>query len=345
MVRPLPIANPPNPWAKTAVEWIGEAPNETLHFYEERAKSIVNRIDSPDLGMWWSVNPYRGCFHACAYCYARPSHQYWGFGAGTDFDRRIVVKINAPELLREAFAKPSWQGESITFSGNTDCYQPAEASFQLTRRLLEVCLEHRNPVHVITKGALVRRDVDLLAKLAREARASVTLSIPFADDAMARALEPYASAPSARFATMRLLADAGIETTLNVAPVIPGLSDDAIPELLQRGAEAGAKSAALIALRLPAEVLPVFTERLAAAYPTRASKVEHAIRQMRGGKMNDAAFGERMTGHGPRWDVVRRLFEVHCARLGLRTGEVDSRKGDANAPKTFRRPKAQQELF
>ncbi len=345
MVRALPIANPPNPWAKTTVEWVGEPPVDALQFFEERAKTIVNRVDSPDLGRWWNVNPYRGCIHGCAYCYARPTHQYWGFGAGTDFDRKIIVKINAPDLLREAFAKSSWGGDAITFSGNTDCYQPAEASFGITRKLLEVCLAHCNPVHVITKGALIRRDVDLLSKLARRARASVTMSIPFADDDMARAIEPYASSPTARFATMRMLADAGIEMHLNIAPVIPGLSDDAVPELLERGAAAGATRAALIALRLPAEVLPVFMERLTAAYPARVNKVEHAIRQMRGGKMNDSQFGERMIGHGPRWDVVRRLFEVQCARLGLHTGEFTARVDDPNMPKTFRRPKAQQELF
>lgn len=326
------------------MEWLGEPPNAPLHVYEERAKSIVNEIESPDVGMTWSVNPYRGCQHACAYCYARPSHQYWGFGAGTDFDRNIVVKVNAAELLRAQFDKKSWRGESITFSGNTDCYQPLEASYRLTRACLEVCLDYRNPAHVITKSALVRRDVALLAELGRRARVGVTVSIPFADDAMGRAIEPLASACSNRFDTIRLLADAGIATSVNVAPIIPGLNDTQIVEVLERAKEAGAQRAAMILLRLPKEVLPVFVERLDAAFPQRAGKVKRAILDMRGGKMNDADFGARMEGKGPRWDAVATLFELHARRLGLATwgaGRPDTRE---ETP-TFRRPSAQRELF
>lgn len=326
------------------MEWLGEPPNAPLHVYEERAKSIVNEIESPDVGMMWSVNPYRGCQHACAYCYARPSHQYWGFGAGTDFDRNIVVKVNAADLLRAQFDKKSWKGESITFSGNTDCYQPLEASYRLTRACLEVCLDYRNPAHVITKSALVRRDVALLAELGRTARVGVTVSIPFADDAMGRAIEPLASACSSRFDTIRLLADAGIATSVNVAPIIPGLNDTQIVEVLERAKEAGAQRAAMILLRLPKEVLPVFVERLDAAFPQRAGKVKRAILDMRGGKMNDADFGARMEGRGPRWDAVATLFELHARRLGLATwgaGRPDTREETS----TFRRPSAQRELF
>ena len=346
MPRALPIANPPNPWASTEVDWLGEPPDARLHVFEERAKSILSENDSPDVGMKWSVNPYRGCFHACAYCYARPSHQYLGFGAGTDFDRNLVVKVNAPELLREAMMKKGWRGESITFSGNTDCYQPLEAAYRITRRCLEVCLELRNPAHVITKGALVRRDVDLLVALTKEARVGVTMSIPFADDAMGRAIEPYASACSARFETMRILSEAGIPTSLNIAPVIPGLNDADVPELLERAKVAGARSAAVLPVRLAAEVLPVFMERLAAAFPTRVSKVTHGIQQIRGGKLNASGFGARMTGIGPRWDAIHSLFVAHCRRLGLRSWEADEGVGEvAEEPSTFRRPQAQQELF
>jgi DNA repair photolyase len=343
-VRPLPLSNPPNPWSSTTVEWLGEPPNAPLHVYEERAKTIVNEIESPDVGMTWSLNPYRGCQHACAYCYARPSHQYWGFGAGTDFDRNIVVKVNAAELLREQFDRRSWKGESITFSGNTDCYQPLEASYRLTRACLEVCLDYRNPAHIITKSALVRRDIALLADLSRKARLGVTISIPFADDAMGRAIEPLASACSNRFETIRLLASTGIPVSVNVAPIIPGLNDTQIAEILERAKAAGADRAAMILVRLPKEVLPVFLERLEEAFPLRAAKVKRAILDMRGGKMNDADFGARMEGKGPRWDAISTMFELTARRLGLATwgsGRDDSREEAA----TFRRPSAQRELF
>ncbi|MEZ4294226.1 MAG: PA0069 family radical SAM protein [Polyangiaceae bacterium] len=340
----LPLSNPPNPWSSTTVEWLGEPPNAPLHVYEEQAKSIVNEIDSPDIGMSWSLNPYRGCQHACAYCYARPSHQYWGFGAGTDFDRNIVAKVNAAALLREAFERRSWKGESVTFSGNTDCYQPLEASYHLTRACLSVCLDYRNPAHVITKSALVRRDIDVLAKLHQQARAGVTLSIPFADDAMGRAIEPLASSCTNRFETLRRLSAAGIPVSVNVAPIIPGLNDTQVVEILERAKEAGATRAGMILLRLPKEVLPVFLERLEAAYPQRAGKVKRAILDMRGGKMNTADFGARMEGQGPRWAAVSNLFELTARRLGLEThgsGRDDTREQAT----TFRRPRAQQELF
>lgn len=348
VVRPLPIANPPNPWSSTRVEWIGEPPEARLHVFEERSKSILNHVTSPDVGMKWSLNPYRGCMHGCAYCYARPSHQYWGFGAGSDFDRKIIVRINAPELLREAFEKKSWVGESITFSGNTDCYQPIEASYELTKKCLEICLEYGNPLHVITKSALIRRDVALFEKLVGDARASVTLSIPFAHDEMARKIEPYASTPSARVETVRVLANAGVDVYCNVAPVIPGLNDVDVVEILERVKEAGAIGAAVLPVRLPAEVLPVFLERLTAAYPDRLEKVRHAIQQIRTGRMNASEFGERMRGLGPRWDAIRRLFETHRRRLGLDTWEADDEgasRDREDEPTTFKRRKAQQELF
>ncbi len=339
-MRPLPLANPPNPWARTEVEWLDGPPDAGLEIYEEQAKSIVAENDSPDIGFRYSVNPYRGCTHACAYCYARPSHQYWGFGAGTDFDRKIVVKTNAPELLRQTFEKRSWQGEPLMFSGDTDCYQPLEASYELTLRCLEVCVEYRNPAWLITKSALIRRDLGILATLANVAEVGVAISIPFADASMARAIEPYASAPDARFETIRRLSDAGIRVGVNVAPVIPGLSDDQIPEILERAREAGACRATLLALRLPREVLPVFEERLAAAFPARVGKVTRAIQELRGGAMNESEFGARMRGRGPRWAMIERLFSTTSKRLGL-----DSTEGPGETRRSFRRPSAQQSLF
>jgi len=216
------ISNPPNPWHSAYREWIDAPPPEAqLEIYEEQAKTVLSENDSPDVGFRFSLNPYRGCFHACAYCYARPTHQYWDFGAGTDFERKIIVKTNAPEKLREAFMKKSWQGELVVFSGNTDCYQPLEVPYTLTRRCLEVCREFRNPVGLITKSALIRRDIDVLAALARDARAVVHMSIAFADDAMARKIEPNAPSPSTRFAAIRALTDAGIPVGVGIAPIIP----------------------------------------------------------------------------------------------------------------------------
>ncbi|MBK8253061.1 MAG: PA0069 family radical SAM protein [Polyangiaceae bacterium] len=343
-MRPIPVSNPPNPWAKATVEWLGEPPNAPLCVFEEHAKSIVNEVESPDVGMMWSLNPYRGCQHACAYCYARPTHQYWGFGAGTDFDRNIVVKVNAAALLRETFEKKSWQGQAISFSGNTDCYQPLEASYELTRACLKVCFEYQNPVGVITKSALIRRDIELLAALHKRARVGVTLSIPFADDGMGRAIEPLASACSNRFETIRRLVDAGIPTGVNVAPMIPGLNDTQMVEVLERAKEAGAHRAGMILLRLPKEVLPVFVERLDVAFPERAGKVKKAILEMRGGKMNEGEFGSRMEGKGPRWEVISNLFDLTVKRLGFETRGAGSDSA-VEAAATFERPRAQQELF
>jgi DNA repair photolyase len=355
-----PVSNPPNPWLSEHVELLGEAPPAELLVYEETARSIIATNDSPDIGFRCSVNPYRGCFHACAYCYARPTHQYLGWGAGTDFDRRIVVKRNAVELLRAAFLRPSWTGELLAFSGVTDCYQPLEASYRLTRGCLEVCREHRNPVAIITKSALVRRDAALLAELAACASASVHVSIPFADEAQARAIEPFASSVAMRLQAVRALADAGVPVGVLLAPVIPGLTDSQIPEILQRAREAGASSAGRVLLRLPAEVEDVFVARLREALPLRADKVLHAVQELRGGAgLYDSRFGARMRGTGPRWAAIDAVFLAQCRRLGLRvSGGMDGEHGPA-APRqraaderrraadrsTFRRPGETDRLF
>ncbi len=323
---PRRVSNPPNPWASAHVEWLGEPPPVALEVFEEEAHSIVATNDSPDVGFDFSVNPYRGCQHACAYCYARPTHQYLDLGAGTDFDSKIVVKRNAPELLRQELAARRWSRgrATIAFSGVTDCYQPLEASYELTRRCLEVCHEFRHPIAVITKGALVRRDAALLARMARRGGAHVSVSIPFASDEDARKIEPLASSASTRFETVRRLAEAGVEVGVALAPLIPGLNDFQMPEILARAREAGARSAFLVLLRLPAEVAPVFEERLRACYPERAEKVLGALREMRGGTLYRSGFGTRMRGEGPRWEAIRQLFHLQCRRLGL---EQDERRG------------------
>lgn len=316
---PRRVSNPPNPWASAHVEWLEEPPPVALEVYEEDARTLVVANDSPDVGFDFGVNPYRGCQHACAYCYARPTHQYLGFGAGTDFDVRIVAKRNAPALLRRELGAARWaRGRApLAFSGVTDCYQPLEASYALTRRCLEVCDAFRHPVVVITKSALVRRDAELLAAMSRRGGAHVTLSIPFADDGDARRIEPFASAVSVRFETLRRLAEAGVPVGVAIAPLIPGLNEHQVPEILARARAAGATSAFLTLLRLPAEVAPVFEERLRAAFPGRATKVLNALREMHGGALHRSRFGERMRGEGPRWELVQQLFRLHCQRLGL----------------------------
>ena len=338
---PRPVSNPPNPWQSVHAEYLGEPPAAELEVFEEEARSIIAENESPDVGFRYSVNPYRGCFHACSYCYARPTHQYLGWGAGTDFDRKIVAKVNAPELLRRELTRKSWKGDTIVFSGVTDCYQPTEAVYGLTRRCLEICRDFRNPVGIVTKGALVRRDIDVLSLLALEAQVTVYVSVPFADDRTARAIEPNVATPAQRIETIALLAAAGIRTGVAVAPVIPGLNDSDIPKILARAREAGAVKAFITLLRLPAETRLVFEERLAQAFPDRAARVFSNLEQTRGGKRNDSRFGARMGGVGPRWQAIERLFAVECRRLELNRDE-DARPHTS----TFRRPTpAQKGLF
>jgi DNA repair photolyase len=355
-----PVANPPNPWSSTEVEYLEGAPEARLEVFEDHTRTILATNDSPDLGFRWSVNPYRGCFHGCAYCYARPSHEYLSFGAGTDFERKIVVKPQAPALLREALDRPSWKGEVIVFSGVTDCYQPLEASYRLTRGCLEVCAEYRNPVGIITKAPLVERDIDVLTELARVAHATIHVSVPLWDRDKARAMEPYVATPQRRMRTVERLAAAGLEVGVNVCPMIPGLGDEDIPAILRAARDAGAVRASCGFLRLPGSVKEVFEQRLREALPLRAEKVMARIREARGGKVNDARFGVRQQGEGVYADQVRALFESTAKRLGLRgVDDADPRPGSeregegaAEGKPTFEttfqrpeKPKRQLELF
>ena len=256
------IENPPNPWLLHSVEWLGEPPEANLEVFEEtETRSIIAHNDSPDVSFDYSVNCYRGCIHGCTYCFSRPTHEYLGYGAGTDFERKIVVKVRAPELLRRELLKPSWKGDEIVFSFTSDPYLPLEGNYKLTRHCLEVCAEFRNPVGIVTKSALIRRDIDVLQELNREARIGVFFTIPFTDREAARAVEPFAPLPEARFHAMAALAAAGIPVGIGIAPVIPGLTSD-IPELLKRAKEAGATRAFVNMLRLPGSVAPYFQQRL-----------------------------------------------------------------------------------
>jgi DNA repair photolyase len=309
------IWNPPNPYLSEHRELLEPAEAE-LEVWEDSSRSILSRNDSPDIHFTWSVNPYRGCFHACAYCYARTTHEYLGLGAGTDFERKLLVKPRAPELLRERLAKPSWKGELIVFSGATDAYQPLEAAWRLTRRCLEVCEEAGNPVSVITKSALVARDADVLGRLAARGLATVAVSIPFLGSALSKAVEPGAPAPARRFDTVRRLAAAGIPVGVAVAPLIPGLNDTDVPGILRRAREAGASSAFRIPLRLPGSVRQVFLRRLEEKLPERARKVENRVRETRGGSLNESGFGKRFRGEGEYWSAVDSLWESEVRRLG-----------------------------
>jgi DNA repair photolyase len=334
------VANPPNPYHSTIVEWTEEPPEAELEIYEEtETRSIITRNQSPDVGFEYSVNPYRGCTHACTYCFARPYHEYLGFGAGTDFERKIVVKVRAPEILRRELMRPNWQGAPLAFSFTSDPYLPLENHYRLTMQCLEVCLEFRQPVEIVTKSALVRRDVELLVELSRQASCGVYFSIPFADDETARALEPFAPSPSARFRAMRELAEAGISVSIGLAPMIPGLNDSDIPQLLKQAHEAGARAAWMTMLRLPGSVAPYFVERLRERLPLKAERVLNHIREERGGGLNSADFGARMKGTSEQWKMIEQLFRLYCRRLGF------NRENSQPTENTFRRPSLQPTLF
>lgn len=315
-----PVDNPLNPYLSQHAEWLEEPPVARVEIYEERSGSILSKNTSPDLPYTWSVNPYRGCQHACAYCYARRTHEYLGLGAGTDFDTKLIVKPDAPDLLQRALTRRSWKGESVHFSGVTDCYQPIEAAYGITRQCLEVCLELSNPACVVTKGFLVVRDAELLAALDRAAEAHVGISIPFADEAACKLLEPQAPPPRRRFEAIRQLRAAGVPVGVIVAPVIPGLTDSQVPRILEQAASAGAQWAGFSALRLPGNVAEVFIRRLQEAMPARAGRVLRRLRDIRGGRLNSSRFGERMRGSGPYWESIARLFHVSRERFGLGRG-------------------------
>jgi DNA repair photolyase len=263
------------------------------------------------------VNPYRGCAHGCAYCYARNTHEYLGYNAGLDFETKILVKVNAPELLREFLSRDSWQPEPITFSGVTDCYQPAERAYRLTRGCLEVASEFRQPVGIITKNALIVRDLDLLQQMAKDRLVHVFLSITSLNPELARTMEPRTSIPAARLRAVRMLAEAGIPVGVMTAPIIPGLNDSEIPAILEAARAAGAQAAGYVFLRLPLTVEPVFREWLRRTQPLKVERVEQRLLQSRGGKMSVSKWGERMRGSGEIAEQIGQVFRVFSQRLGF----------------------------
>jgi DNA repair photolyase len=287
---------------------------------DDDTRSIINRVDSPDFAFHWTLNPYRGCEHGCIYCYARPTHETLGFSCGLDFETRIMVKRDAPALLRRALGDERWRAEPIALSGVTDPYQPVERERRVTRGCLEVMAACRQPVGVITKSRLVTRDVDLLAELAARHAAVAGISLTTLDAGLAARLEPRASAPRDRLRAIRALAEAGVPVTAMIAPVIPGLTDHEIPALLEAAADAGATSAGWILLRLPHQVRGLFLDWLHRHAPERAERVVRAIGDTRDGRLNETGFGVRLRGRGPRAEHIDRTFRVFRKRHGLDGG-------------------------
>jgi DNA repair photolyase len=292
-------------------------PAPTTSFLKDTTRHIIAKNDSPDVGFTHSINPYRGCEHGCVYCYARPTHEWLGFSAGLDFESKIMVKEDAPQLLREELSAPGYEAVVLSISGVTDCYQPAERKFRITRQCLEVLAEFGNPVGVITKNHLVTRDIDVLAKLAAQNAAIVLLSITTLDPVLARRMEPRASAPRARLDAIRELTAGGIPAGVMVAPVIPGLTDHEMPSILKAAAEAGAVCAGYTPVRLPYGVADLFQDWLQRHYPDRKDKVLNRIRELRGGKLNDSNFNTRMQGEGIWAQQLKNMFEVAKRTAGI----------------------------
>lgn len=309
----------------TEAEYLQERRVPT-EFLPDESQTIIAHNDSPDVGFSWSVNPYRGCEHGCAYCYARPTHEYLGLSGGIDFETKIYVKHRAAELLRQELAQPSWRGEPLAFSGVTDCYQPAERKFRLTRGCLEVASEAAQAVSIVTKNALITRDMDVLTEMARRRLVNVYISVTTLDAELARKLEPRTSAPAARLRTIETLTAAGVPVGVLVAPLIPGLNDGHAPGVLAAAGAAGAISAGYVLLRLPYSVRPVFEAWLDAYAPDARPRVEALVRATRRGKMNGSEFGTRMRGQGPYAEQISALFRVFRRKHGLdrRLPELDT---------------------
>lgn len=321
-------SNPPNRFERYHLEadpdaQIEETPNPKTEFYIDSSESILTENDSPDIPFSLSMNVYRGCEHGCSYCYARPFHEYLGWSSGIDFESKILVKLRAPQLLRAALESPKWMPQTVVMSGVTDCYQPAERQFKLTRKCLEVFAEFRNPVSLITKNLLVTRDIDLLSDLAKNSCTSVYISVTTLDAELAGKMEPRAARPEQRLKTIRQLADAGIPVGVMVAPIIPGLTDHEIPAILDAAAAAGARRAGYVVLRLPYAVKDVFSEWLEVHLPTKKDRILDRVRAMRGGALNVSEWGSRMKGEGIFAEQVHALFAASARRTGLDRGRID----------------------
>lgn len=291
-------------------------------FYKDHSRAIISYNDSPDVGFEASINPYRGCEHGCIYCYARPTHEYLGLSAGLDFETKIFIKEDAPELLRRELSSPKWQPKPIAISGVTDPYQPAESHFSLTRACLKVLAECSNPVGIVTKNYLVTRDIDILKELAEQHAAVAALSITTLDPKLARVMEPRASQPDLRLKAIQKLAENGIPVTVLVAPVIPGLTDHEIPRIIEKAVDAGAQKAGYVMLRLPYGVADLFQHWLEQHFPDKKGKILNRIRAIRSGKLYSSVFHERMRGEGIFANQVDKLFEISCRKTGIAGNKI-----------------------
>ncbi|WP_417601377.1 PA0069 family radical SAM protein [Owenweeksia hongkongensis] len=309
-------------------------------FIEVYPKSIVNKVASPDVGMAWSMNPYQGCEHGCTYCYARNSHEYWGYSAGSEFEQIILVKKNAPQLLEKHLQKKSWEAEPIMLSGNTDCYQPAEAKFGITRKLLEVLLKYKNPVGIITKNALIQRDLDILKELNNYGLLKVSLSITSLEEDLRRKLEPRTASVKRKLQTIELFAKHNIPVNVMMAPIIPGLNSHEILPLAKTVSDAGALSINYTTVRLNRQIGEIFLDWLDHNFPDRAQKVKHQIEELHGGNLNDSEYGRRMRGDGKIAEQIRSLFML--ARKKYFKGKA---MPEYNFEHFVRAPKGQMELF
>ncbi|MFG1307939.1 PA0069 family radical SAM protein [Xanthobacter tagetidis] len=318
-------------------ESLDDLPPFRTEVTEERARTVITRNQSPDIAFDRSINAYRGCEHGCIYCFARPTHAYHGLSAGLDFETRLFVKPDAPELLARELSHPSYQPRVIAMGTNTDPYQPIEKRYQVTRRLLEVLADFGHPVGIVTKSGLVARDIDILAPMAERGLVKVAISLTTLDPHLARTMEPRAASPHVRLGTIRRLADAGIPTAVLTAPIIPALNDMEIERILDAAKAAGASEAGYVTLRLPLEIADLFREWLVAHFPDKARHVLALVRQMNGGKDYDSTFGKRQRGAGPYAWTIGRRFEIAARRLGLEG------RGLKLSTAHFRRPAAKGE--
>ncbi|MDH7462005.1 PA0069 family radical SAM protein [Chitinophagaceae bacterium 26-R-25] len=318
-------------------DWTEE--NVATQYIITEAKSIVNKVDSPDVGMFYSMNPYQGCEHGCIYCYARNSFEYWGYSAGLDFESKIIVKKNAPELLRKFLMNPKWECVPISISGNTDCYQPAEKKFAITRQLLEVCNEFNQPVGMITKNAGMLRDKDLLQEMAKKKLVSILVSITSFDEDLRRAMEPRTTTGKQRIRVIKELSDLGVRAGVMLGPMIPGLNEHEMQRIMKTAAENGATFSAYTFIRLNGAIKFLFHDWLYKNFPDRADKVWHMIEQSHDGQVNDSRFGVRMRGEGPIATMVNMQYKKYGKLYGLNAErwELDTTQ--------FRRPGEQMKLF
>ncbi len=308
-------------------------------YLEEHAKTIVNKVDSPDVGMEYSINPYQGCAHGCAYCYARNAHEYWGYSAGVDFEQKIIVKKNAPQLLETFLNKPGWNCVPISLSGNTDCYQPAEQQFRLTRQLIQVCQRYNQPVSIITKNARILKDADLLIPMGQTGLAAVMMTITTLQEPLRRAMEPQTTTAVQRLRVIESLSKEGVPVGVMMGPVIPGLNDHEMHDILKAASQAGAQFASYTFVRLNGSVKLVFHEWLYRQFPDRADKVWHQIEEGHGGKVNDSRFGTRMRGEGPIAGLIHQQFKKYTALFNL-----NQQKWEADCSR-FTKPGQQLRLF